>query len=88
METRVELRVAADFIEDFDREARHLLPGREVARRPDDDVLVLTWLAPDAPEGAALMEPFFVNYVNAEGAALAGISWYDADGRPIRPPAA
>ncbi|GGY55213.1 MULTISPECIES: hypothetical protein [Streptomyces] len=82
----VELHVATALLHDLDP-ARSPLPGREVARRPsplDPRVTIVDLEAPDAPEGAALVDPIF----RREGfrdIRITEIRWYDRDGYFIAP---
>lgn len=76
-ETRVELRVAAGLEVDFDKH-KHLLPGSEESRRRDGGHIVLTWLAPDVPEDAATMSPWFT--LAGDRIELGGIDYYDRAG--------
>jgi hypothetical protein len=76
-ETRVELRVDLELEDDFDKH-KHLLPGGEESRRRDGEHVILTWLAPDAPAGAATMGPWFTR--TGDHIELGGIDYYDAYG--------
>jgi len=76
-ETRVELRVSPELEADFD-EHKHLLPGSEESRRRDDDHVILTWIALNAPADAATMSPWFTR--NGDRVELGGIDYYDAAG--------
>ncbi|WP_121703368.1 hypothetical protein [Streptomyces sp. E5N298] len=79
-ETRVELSVNTELEADFNKH-QHLLPGREVSRRHDGSHVVLTWLAPDAPPGAATMSPYFT--LVGDRIELGGIDYYDTAGYEI-----
>lgn len=76
-ETRVELRVASELEADFDKH-KHLLPGSEESRRRDGEHIVLTWIAPDAPQDAANMSPWFT--LTGDRIELGGIDYYDSAG--------
>jgi len=76
-ERSVELRVDARIEGDFDRH-QHLLTGRELSRRREGDWVVLSWLAPDAPEAAATMSPWFT--LVGDRIELGGIDYYDHAG--------
>lgn len=76
-ETRVELRVNPELEADFNKH-QHLLPGHELSRRRDAEHVVLTWLAPDAPPGAATMSPWFT--LVGDRIELGGIDYSDAAG--------
>jgi hypothetical protein len=76
-ETRVELRVDRELEDDFDKH-KHLLPGSEESRRRDGEHIILTWIAPDAPEGAATMTPWFIR--TGDRIELGGIDYYDTAG--------
>lgn len=78
-ETSVELAVAAELEADFDKH-QHLLPGRELSRRPSDDgtQIIVAMAVPDAPEGAAAMSPWFTT--TGDHVELSGIDYYDAAG--------
>ena len=79
-ERPVELRVIVKLEADFDKH-QHLLAGRELSRRREGDHIILTWLAPDAPEGAAVMSPWFT--LVDDHIELGGIDYYDTAGYRI-----
>lgn len=79
-ETTVKLTISAELEADFNKH-QHLLPGRELSRRRDGDRIVLAWLAPDAPTGAAAMSPWFT--LSGDRIELDGIDYYDAAGHRI-----
>lgn len=81
-EPTVELTVAAELEADFN-EYQHLLPGRELSRRPSDDgtQIIVTMAVPDAPNSAATMSPWFTT--TGEHVELSGIDYYDADGHRL-----
>lgn len=78
----VELAVAAELEADFDKH-QHLLPGRELSRRPSDDgtQTIVTMAVPGAPDGAAAMSPWFTT--TGGHVELSGIDYYDAAGYRI-----
>lgn len=78
--TRVELRINPELEDDFNKH-KHLLPGQEVSRRRDGDLIILTWLAPDAPPEAAVMSPWFT--LVGDRIELGGIDYYDTAGYRI-----
>jgi len=77
---QVELRVIAKLEADFDKH-QHLLAGRELSRRREGDHIILTWIAPDAPPGAAVMSPWFT--LVGDRIELGGIDYYDTAGYRI-----
>ncbi|MGW9399334.1 hypothetical protein [Streptomyces sp. NPDC055642] len=79
-EAHLELRVAAHLEADFDQQ-QHLLAGHELSRRREGDHIILTWIAPDAPPGAAVMSPWFT--LVGDRTELGGIDYYDTAGYRI-----
>lgn len=81
-EQTVELLVAAEMEADFGKH-QHLLPGREIARRPNDegDLVIITMAVLDAPDNAATMSPWFT--LNGDRIELGGIDYYDDAGHGI-----
>jgi hypothetical protein len=79
-ETHVKLTVDPELEADFDK-YQHLLPGRELSRRRDGEHVIITWLAPDAPRGAATMTPWFTR--TGDHVDLGGIDYYDAAGHRL-----
>lgn len=73
VELRVDLQLEGDFAKH-----QHLLPGRELSRRHESEHVVLIWLAPGTPSGAATMSPWFT--LVEDRIELGGIDYYDAAG--------
>ena len=81
-EKNVELLVAAELESDFGKH-QHLLPGREISRRLNDegDLLVITMALADAPDDAATMSPWFT--LSGDRIELGGVDYYDTAGHQL-----